>query len=259
MKIRIFRAAAAMLAAACLYQTAFAAPGVSAKAAILLDADSGQVVFEKNADEPGLIASTTKIMTALLICESEDLSREVTVPDAAVGIEGSSLYLQKGERLTVEALLYGMMLHSGNDAAAALAILSAGSVERFVERMNLRARGLWLPDIHFANPSGLDDEGNYASARSLALLTAEAMKNERFRTVVGTKTAVYGGRSLTNHNKLLWQYPGALGVKTGYTKQAGRILVSCAERNGRRLVCVTMNDPDDWRDHKALLDYGFGL
>ena len=215
------------------------------------------MLYEKNADEPRLIASTTKIMTGLLVCENMDPEQEVTVPDGAVGVEGSSLYLKKGERVTVRELLYGLMLQSGNDAAAALAILLDGSEEAFAERMNRRAEELELREMHFRNPNGLDAEGHFASARCLGLLTAEAMRNPLFRQVVSTKTITVGSRSFANHNKLLWQYPGAVGVKTGYTKAAGRTLVSCAERDGRRLIAVTLCDPDDWRDHAALLDYGF--
>lgn len=234
-----------------------AAPSVSARGAVLMDASTGRVLWEQNADEQALIASTTKIMTGLLIAEQCNLKDQVAVPKQAVGTEGSSLYLKEGEVLTVEALLYGLMLHSGNDAAVTLAMYCAGSVDAFVARMNQKAAALGLRDTHYANPHGLDDDGNYSTAKDLALLAAYAMDNEIFHQVVSTKTAVLDGRSLTNHNKLLWQYDGAVGVKTGYTKSAGRILVSCAERDGRRLVAVTISDPNDWADHKRLLDYGF--
>lgn len=234
------------------------APEVSARSAILLDAQSGRVLFEKNADEKSLIASTTKIMTGLLVCEAGNLAREVSVPAEAVGVEGSSLYLKPGERLTVRALLYGMLLHSGNDAASALAIVTAGSEKAFVERMNARAEELSLHATHFANPHGLDSEENYSTARDLAQLCRAAMENETFCAVVGTKSAKFGGRSLVNHNKLLWQYDGADGIKTGYTKKAGRILAGSASRDGQRLICVTISAPDDWRDQRALFDYGFG-
>ena len=255
---RLLRKTAAAFAAAVFLITGIqAAPSVSAQSAFLLDADSGRVLYEKNADEPRLIASTTKIMTGLLVCENMDPEQEVTVPDGAAGVEGSSLYLKKGERVTVRELLYGLMLQSGNDAAAALAILLDGSEAAFAERMNRRAAELGLREMHFRNPNGLDADGHCASARCLGLLAAEAMKNPLFRQVVSTKTITVGSRSFTNHNKLLWQYPDAAGVKTGYTKAAGRTLVSCAERDGRRLIAVTLCDPDDWRDHAALLDYGF--
>lgn len=251
--------AAAILSAAVLFLSlpVAAAPGVSARSAILMDAATGRVLYEKDADRQSLIASTTKIMTGLLTAESGRLSEEISVPPEAVGIEGSSLYLKAGECLTVEELLYGLMLQSGNDAAVALAITLAGSVEDFVARMNERAAELGLTSTHFANPNGLDDDGNYATARDLGRLAAAALQNETFRQVVSTKEYAFGERHLTNHNKMLWRYDGAVGVKTGFTKAAGRLLVSAAERDGRRLIAVTINAPDDWNDHTALLDYGF--
>lgn len=254
-----FLRTAAALASAVLFLsgTVQATPAVSADSAIVMDAACGAVLFEKNADARSLIASTTKIMTGLLVLERCSMDDAVTVPPEAVGIEGSSLYLKAGETLTVEALLYGMMLHSGNDAAVALAIHTCGSEQDFVCAMNERAQELGLRQTHFANPNGLDSEGNYSTARDLACLAAAALENERFRTVVSTKTATFGTRSFANHNKLLWQYPGAIGVKTGYTKAAGRILVSAAEKDGRRLIAVTISAPDDWNDHKKLLDEGF--
>lgn len=253
-------ALAAALAFACPVQSYAAgagAPALSAKRAILLDAESGRVLYEKDADEKSLIASTTKIMTGLLVCEHGALDEPFEVPAAAVGIEGSSMYLKAGEQVTPRTLLYGMMLRSGNDAATALAIYIAGSCEAFAARMNARAQALGLAHTRFANPHGLDSEENYSTARDLAALTREALKNETFREVVSTKTVTMAERCLTNHNKLLWRYDGAIGVKTGYTKAAGRILVSAAERDGRTLIAVTICDPDDWRDHARLLDYGF--
>ena len=165
--------------------------------------------------------------------------------------------VQEGEVLTLQELLYGLMLSSGNDAAVALAIYCGGTVEGFVARMNDKARTLGLKDTHFANPNGLDAPDHYSSAADLAALGAYAMENPIFAKTVSTKTVQAGGRALRNHNKLLWQYEGCTGMKTGYTRQAGRTLVSSAERNGQTLVCVTLNDRDDWNDHKALLDYGF--
>lgn len=230
---------------------------LSARHAVVMDAQTGQILYEKDSREPGLIASTTKIMTGLIVCEEMELDREIEVPPEAVGIEGSSLYLRAGERVTVENLLYGMMLRSGNDAAAALAIAHSGCIEAFARRMNERAQALGLHNTHFANPHGLDDEGNYSTCEDLSRLACAAMENESFRTVVGTKEYRFGDRVVTNHNKLLWRLPGAQGVKTGFTKAAGRILVSAAEREGRRLICVTMADPDDWNDHDKLLEDGF--
>lgn len=257
MKKMILKMAAWALAAICVYGGPVQALGVSAKSAIVLDGDQGQVLWEKNADQQSLIASTTKIMTALVVLEHADLQETVTVAPEAVGIEGSSMYLKAGEELTVEDLLYGLMLSSGNDAAVALSIHVSGSPEEFAKLMNEKVQELGLEHTHFANPNGLDSEENYATARSLGLLTVAAMKNDSFRTIVSTKKYNCAEHFMTNHNKLLWQYEGAVGVKTGFTKQAGRILVGSAERDGRRLVSVTINAPSDWSDHKQMLDYGF--
>ena len=233
------------------------AKALSAEKAILTDGITGQVLYEKNADEQSLIASTTKIMTALIICEQCNVLDRMRIPKEAVGIEGSSMYLQEGEILTLQELLYGLMLRSGNDAAVALAIYCGGTVEGFAELMNDKARILGMDGSHFVNPNGLDAPGHYATARDLAILAAYAMENPIFRQTVSTKNVTVGQRALTNHNKLLWRIKGADGVKTGYTKAAGRILVSSATREGRRLVGVTINAPDDWNDHAALLEQGF--
>ena len=241
-------------------------PQISARAAILIDADSGAVLLQKNSDKKMRMASTTKIMTALIALEHcGDITRTVSVSPKAVGVEGSSVYLCEGEQLTLEELLYAMLLESANDAAAAIAIEIGGSIAGFAQMMNDKATALGLYDTHFANPHGLDDDEHYTTARSLAIITAEAMKNETFKEIVSTykKTIPMGGadgaRLLINHNKLLNNYQGAVGVKTGYTKQSGRCLVSAAERDGLSLICVTLNAPDDWSDHRTLLDYGFSL
>ena len=230
---------------------------VSAQKAILLDAQTGRVLYEKDADSRSLIASTTKIMTALVICEHCNVLDRMKIPKEAVGIEGSSMYLKEGEVLSLQELLYGLMLHSGNDAAVALAIYCAGTVEGFAGMMNDKARQLGLTGTHFENPNGLDSPGHYSTARDLAVLTAYAMKNPIFYQTVSTKSVRVGNRSLNNHNKLLWRVEGADGVKTGFTKKAGRILVSSATREGRRLICVTINDGNDWADHATLLEKGF--
>ena len=262
------RKAAAALCAAAFFLGAVRAsraaqlappPQVSAKSAALLDGTTGECLYEKNGDQRALIASTTKIMTGLLVCEAGDLDRTVTVPETAAGTEGSSMYLKSGETLTRRELLYGMMLHSGNDAALTLAISISGSEAAFVRQMNRRACALNLTQTHFANPHGLDSGENYSTALDLARLAQAALQNEQFRAVVSTKTITCAGRTLTNHNKLLWRYDGCIGVKTGYTRHAGRILVSAAERGGRMLIAVTISDPDDWRDHVSLLDYGFAV
>lgn len=258
MNQRLRRTAAAWIAAAVLFSIpAQAEPAVSAESAVLIDAASGRVLWANRASERALIASTTKIMTGLLIAELTASESLVTITDEAAGMEGSSLYLQAGDTLSAETLLYGMMLHSGNDAAAALAIHTAGSIPAFVDIMNRKAAALGLENTHFSNPHGLDDEDHYSTALDLAKLTAYAMDNTLFRNVVSTKTISCGDRTFVNHNKLLWNYEGAVGVKTGYTRKAGRILVSCAERDGRRLIAVTINAPDDWNDHRRMLDYGF--
>ena len=233
------------------------AQAVSAEKAIVLDAVSGRVLFEKNPDQRSLIASTTKIMTALIVCEQCNVLDRMRIPKEAVGIEGSSMYLKEGEILTIQELLYGLMLSSGNDAAVALAIYCGGTVEGFAELMNDKARNLGLTGTHFENPNGLDSPGHYSTARDLARLASYAMENPIFYKTVSAKTVKIGERCLRNHNKLLWQVPGADGVKTGFTKAAGRILVSSATRDGRRIIAVTLNDGDDWRDHAALLEEGF--
>ena len=230
---------------------------VSARRAYVLDAVSGRELFSRNEDQRSLIASTTKIMTALIICEQCNVLDRMRIPKEAVGIEGSSMYLKEGEVLTLQELLYGLMLSSGNDAAVALAIYCGGTVEGFAELMNDKARILGLTGTHFENPNGLDSPGHYSTARDLAVLAAYAMKNPIFYKTVSAKSVKVGERCLTNHNKLLWKLEGADGVKTGFTKAAGRILVSSATRQGRRIIGVTIDAPDDWNDHCQLLNDGF--
>ena len=230
---------------------------VSAKRACVLDTVSGRMLFQQNSNEQSLIASTTKIMTALIVCEQCNVLDRMRIPKEAVGIEGSSMYLKEGEVLTLQELLYGLMLSSGNDAAVALAIYCGGTVEGFTQLMNDKARILGLRDTHFENPNGLDAPGHYSTARDLAVLAAYAMQNPIFAKTVSAKNVRVGDRYLTNHNKLLWRLEGADGVKTGYTRAAGRILVSSALRQGRRLVAVTIDAPDDWNDHARLLNEGF--
>ena len=252
---KMIRAATVLIAVA----LGFCAPvsALSARSAVVMDAPTGRVLFEKDARERSMIASTTKIMTGLLVCEDLDPAYETVIPPEAAGIEGSSLYLKAGERVRVIDLLYGMMLRSGNDAATALAIAHSGSEAAFVRAMNERALALGLGDTHFANPHGLDDGQNYSTALDLALLARTAMENALFRRVVGTKSHRFGARTVVNHNKLLWRCEGAEGVKTGFTRAAGRILVSAVTRQGRRLICVTVRAPDDWSDHSTLYDRCF--
>lgn len=249
------RTAAALLAAVLFLP--LPAKAVSAQKAILLDANTGRVLYEKDPDSRSLIASTTKIMTALIVCEQCNVLDRMRIPKEAVGVEGSSMYLREGEVLTLQELLYGLMLSSGNDAAVALAIYCGGTVEGFVQLMNDKAHRLGLAGTHFENPNGLDSPGHYSTARDLAKLGAYAMKNPIFSQTVSTKSVKAGQRSLQNHNKLLWRVEGADGVKTGFTKAAGRTLVSSATRDGRRLICVTLNDGNDWQDHATLLNNGF--
>ena len=235
------------------------AVGTSAASAILMEAESGRVLYEHSADEPRLIASTTKLMTALTALESgRALEDVVVIQEEDTRTEGSSLYLKPGERLTLETLLYGLLLHSGNDAALAIARFCGGSVERFVAEMNVKARELGMTNSHFANPNGLDAQGHCSTARDMALLARVCLKNEKLAEMMSARSVTLEGRTFTNHNKLLWQYDGCIGLKTGYTERAGRTLVSAAQREGMTLIAVTLNDPNDWADHAALYDYGFG-
>ena len=228
---------------------------VSAAAAVLMDADSGRLLYEKNGEKRMLIASTTKLMTALVALEQGGLQQEITVTGGHMA-EGSSMYLRPGEKLTLETLLYGLLLCSGNDAALAVTECMGGAVP-FVARMNEKAAELGMENTHFANPNGLDDEAHYSTAEDMAKLAAAAMDDPVLRRVASTRTARIGGRTLTNHNKLLSRVEGCVGLKTGYTRAAGRTLVSCAERDGVRLVAVTLQDGDDWNDHASLYEQGF--
>ncbi len=248
-----------LLLSLCLSGAALAAdaPSVSAASVILTDAESGRVLFEQNADEPRLIASTTKIMTAMIALEHCDLDQSVVIDPAWTGIEGSSMYLKPGQELTVRELLTGLMLASGNDAAVALACITAESVEAFAELMNQKAAELGCENTHFENPNGLDSESHYSCARDLAIITREALKNEEFCRITSMVSATIGGLTYTNHNRLLRECEGVFGVKTGYTTAAGRALVTCCERKGRTLICVTLSDPDDWLDHASLYDWAY--
>ncbi len=230
---------------------------ISSQSTVLICADTGDVLYEDNADEKMLIASLTKIMTAILIIENCELDRLVIVKPDWCYIEGSSMYLKAGKMYSVNDLLYGMMLTSGNDAATALACHCSGDVEKFADLMNAKAKELGMSDSSFKNPHGLNDDGHYSTARDMATLTAYCMENEIFREIVSTKSYTVDELTYINHNKLLWNYDGCVGVKTGYTMAAGRTLVSCAERNGMRLICVTLGAPDDWNDHMKLYDEAF--
>ena len=228
----------------------------SAASVVLIEQESGRVLYEQQADDERLIASITKIMTTLVALEYGDLETPYTVTAQDLA-EGSSMYLTVGETLTLEELLYGLMLVSGNDAALAVAHCVSGELTEFVDLMNDTARRIGMVHTSFANPNGLDAEGHFSSARDMALLTAYAMNNEMFCRIVSTASITIRDRYLKNHNKLLNLYEGCIGVKTGFTKAAGRTLVSAAEREGLRLICVTLNDGNDWEDHMNLLNYGF--
>ena len=235
-----------------------AAEDISARSAIVYEPFSATVLYEKNADERALIASTTKIMTALVVLENCSLGEKVNVSASHAAVEGSSMYLKPGADYTVEQLLLGLMLASGNDAAAALAEHAGGSIEGFAAMMNDKCRLWGLENTHFVNPHGLDAEGQYSTARELAIITSKAMENEDFCRIFSTRSCSVNGLSYQNHNKLLRICPGCIGGKTGYTEKAGRILVSCVEREGMRLICVTISDPRDWDDHIELYDRCFG-
>lgn len=250
--------AALLLIPAVSAQASGSPPGLSAASAILVDGESGRVLFEKNAHEERAIASITKLMTALVAAESAaSLKEEVTILPEWTGIEGSSIYLRAGETIPLQTLLYGLLMASGNDAAVAVAGHCAGSVEAFVEQMNARAADLGMEHTHFTNPNGLSEEGHYSTAYDMALLARACLENATVAEIVATKSITLGTRTFTNHNKLLWRYEGCTGMKTGYTEQAGRTLVSSAERDGQTLIAVTLCAPNDWADHAALFDYGF--
>ncbi len=235
----------------------------SASAYTVIERSSGRVLYSSNGDARMPMASTTKVMTALLVIKNLELDREYEIPDAAVGIEGSSIYLARGERLTGRELLYGLMLASGNDAAYALAILTSGSVEKFVALMNDTAQELDLKNTHFADPCGLKYKEHYTTSNDLARLCAVALSDETFAEVVATQNFQIRGsregtvRYLHNKNRILGEFLGGNGIKTGYTTAAGRCLCSSATRNGMQLVCVVLNDHDWFADSEKLLEKGF--
>ncbi|MGN0733115.1 MAG: D-alanyl-D-alanine carboxypeptidase family protein [Emergencia sp.] len=235
-----------------------AIPTVSAQQAILIDGKTGECLYEKNADEKGYPASTTKIMTAMVvmdICREQNISlkEKITVPKEAEGVEGSSLFLKAGEEKTIEELLYGIMLVSGNDGATALASQMGGKVEYFVDRMNEKAEKLGCMGTHFENPTGLFSENHYTTARDLANIARHAMKNDEFAKIAGTEN----WKSYYNKNKTVHQYEGGNGVKIGYTRNSGRTLVASAERDGTLLICVLLSDGNWFNDAYSLMDYGF--
>lgn len=242
------------------------APSVSAEGAVLVDGSSRRVIYEKNSDKRLYPASTTKIMTALVTLETLDElglgpDSKVIVPVEAAGVEGSSLYLKAGEKLSLEELLYGLMLQSGNDSAEAIAVCVGGTREAFVEKMNLKAEQLGCSGTHFVNPSGLFDENHYTTAGDLAIIAAEAMEREDFREIVGAQKweSEETDRSFVNKNKTVFNYEGGNGVKIGFTKKSGRTLVASAERDGTELIAVVLRDGNWFNDAYALMDYGFEI
>ncbi len=246
-----------------LYVCCAEEPEISAKAAVLISADTGEIIYERSSSKKLPMASTTKIMTTLLCLESGDLYEEFVVDSEAIKVEGSSMGLREGDIVTKYALCCGMLLPSGNDAANAAAVKIAGSIDAFAEMMNDRAREMGLSRTFFVTPSGLEGEGHGSSAYDMAILAREALKNETFREIC-SQTSIqleFGNppykRWLKNTNKLLTMCDGVYGVKTGFTDEAGRCLVSACERDGMELICVTLNDRNDWEDHSRLYDYGF--
>lgn len=244
------------------YSDAFAIAD-TADCACIMNVATGEVVFSKNIEERRAMASTTKIMTAVIAIESGNMDDVVTVSAGAANQEGSSMYIEAGMEVYLRDLVYGLMLCSGNDAAVSIAEHISGSVEDFADLMNKKAKELGANDTHFVNPSGLYDDQHYTTAGDLAVIARYAMQIPEFRDVVScthykaqplnTKTAL----EFNNHNKLLKKYEGATGIKTGYTKKAGRCLVSSAMRDDMEFIAVTLNAPDDWKNHAEMLDYAF--
>ena len=246
-------------------ETNAGAPDVSAKAAVLIEADSGRLIFGKNENARLSMASTTKIMTALLLLQNCRPDQTIDVTPEMIAVEGSSMGLAAGDRVNRDALLYGMLLSSGNDAANAAAYMVSGGKDEFVSLMNKTAADMGCKDTSFETPSGLDGENHYSTAADMARIAQAAMQNDDFAFAAEQRqaTVTFGepptSRTLKNHNRLLSLYDGCCGIKTGFTKKSGRCLVSCAVRGGVKLICVTLNAPDDWDDHMKLYDYGFSL
>ena len=241
----------------------FASLSVSAESAILIDATTGEIIYEKNAYQQRSMASTTKIMTALIALSDFDVTAEYEMTDEMVMVEGTSLGLKSGDKISLLDLVKGMMMTSGNDSANAIAISLCGSTEKFADLMNKKADEIGMKNSSFVTPSGLDADEHYTTSYDMALLTKEALLNATFREIVSSKslTIAFGNpkqnHTVYNHNRLLKSYDGAIGVKTGFTKKSGRCLVSAAKRDGVTLIAVTLKAPDDWNDHKNMLDYGF--
>jgi D-alanyl-D-alanine carboxypeptidase len=236
--------------------------GISAQSAILMDTDNNIILYEKNVNEVRSVASISKIMTAILAIESGRMDDKVTIGNEIDKAYGSGIYIRKGEQLTLRDLVYGLMLRSGNDAALAIANYVGGSVDNFVLLMNDKAKEIGMKSTTFNNPSGLDeDKGNYSTAYDMAKLASYAIKNDEFKKITGTKKYKLKTTMNTyiwnNKNKMLSLYKYSTGGKTGYTETAKRTLVSYASKDNTNLVVVTLNDGNDWNDHKYLFEYGF--
>ena len=236
---------------------------VSAECAVLISEQTGEVIFEKKADKKHSMASTTKILTSLIAIESGMLSNEIVITPDMVSVEGTSMGLLEGDRVSLDELVHGMLLQSGNDAANATAVYIGGNLETFADLMNARAKEIGMMNSNFVTPLGLDSDDHYSTAYDMALLGREAVSDRKFLSVCSKQkeTLTYGNppyrRTLYNHNKLLGFYDYVLGIKTGFTKKSGRCLVSYAKKNGIGLVAVTLNAPNDWMDHKKMFDFGF--
>lgn len=226
---------------------------------ILIEVNSERILSGENINKSLPMASTTKVMTALVVIENTKLDNIVTIPKQAVGVEGSSIYLKEGEKLTVDELLYGLMLRSGNDSATALALYVGGTMEGFVKLMNDKVSALNLKNTHFTNPHGLHDDNHFTSAYDLGVISCIAMRNPQFKKIVSTKNVTINGqdckRPLHNKNKILFTYEGGNGIKTGFTKKAGRCLVASSERNGLEVVSVVLNISDMFEQCAAMMDY----
>lgn len=266
-KITVMLAVCGLLAVGTPYgfEAAAEPSSVSAQSAVLYEPSSGRVLFQKDAHTPRPMASTTKLMTALIAAEAVPFDRDVKITEEAVRVEGSSMGLRAGDWISMGDLVTGLLLESGNDAANAIALTVAGSLPAFAEIMNRKAKELGMMDSYFVSPSGLDGDGHSSSAYDMALLGAEVLRHPELAEICATKTArIHLGdpkheATMSNHNRLLSLYPYAIGMKTGFTTKAGRCLVSAARKDGVTLVAVTLKAPDDWNDHIALYDYGFSL
>lgn len=239
------------------------ADDISAKSAVVINRETKEIVFEKNAYEKRSMASTTKIMTALLACESGRLYETVEITASMCGAEGTSLGLKAGYKLKLYDLVAGMMLKSGNDAANAVAVFLGGNMEAFAKMMNEKAYAIGMRCTNFVTPSGLDAENHYTTAYDMALLGAAAMENIILKNICSQKTMKIDYISpdirvtYSNHNKLLSYYNGTYGIKTGFTKKSGRCLVSASKGEKGDYICVTLSASDDWNDHKKLFDYAY--